>query len=426
MGLIKNQKSLASTPLRRAALEIFEAGLAAIKTSEVISRQVNLTGSKLKIGKTVLDLEKFRNIYVIGIGKASFDSAVALEKIMGQRITDGLILDVKGGVLKRMKSVVGTHPLPSLPNMKATGEAMALLKHVDSRDLVIAIVSGGGSALLCWPYEMNCDQLAMITQALMRSGATIEEMNVVRKHLSEILGGQFARLAHPARIVSLIFSDVAGDDLSVIASGPTVLDTTTVDDARRILDKYEVLKICRLPNCQLRETPKDPIFFKNVTNILLVNNQIATKAMVNKAKQLGYRAKVYSTSLAGEARDVGRVLAGLPKPGEAYIAAGETTVTVAGSGRGGRNQELVLGALEALTDDILVASIASDGIDNGPAAGALADRTLQTKALKMNSKPATFLKNNNAFAFFNKVGGHLVTGQTGANVSDLMLVLRAR
>lgn len=426
MPLIKNRKMLATSDLRRDALDIFEAGIEAINTTGVINSQVNLKGSKLKIGKMVLNLDNYRNIFVIGIGKAAFDAAKALEKIMGKRITDGLILDVKGGVLKRMKSVIGTHPLPSLPNMKATGEIIALLKHVDSRDLVLAIVSGGGSALLCWPYEMSCDELATVTQTLMRGGATIEELNIVRKHLSEILGGQFARLAHPARIVSLVFSDVADDDLSVIASGPTVLDVTTIADARKILDKYDVLKICRLPNCQLLETPKDPIYFKDVTNILLVNNQVATKAMVKKARELGYRAKIYSTHLVGEASEAGKMLANLPRPGEAYIAAGETTVTVSGHGRGGRNQELALGALSTIIDGQLVASIASDGIDNGPAAGALADYQLQLKAKKLGINPATYLKNNNSFAFFNKVGGQIVVGQTGANVSDLMIALRAR
>ncbi len=426
MPLIKNRKMLATSALRRDALDIFEAGLEAINTTKVINSQVSLKGSKLKINKTVLNLDNFRNIFVIGIGKASYDAAKALEKIMGKRITDGLVLDVKGGPLKRMKSVVGTHPLPSLPNMKATGEIIALLKHVDSRDLVLSIISGGGSALLCWPYEMNCDELATITQTLMRGGATIEELNIVRKHLSEILGGQFARLAHPARIVSLIFSDVADDDLSVIASGPTVLDVTTIADAEKILDKYDVLKICSMPNCHLLETPKDPIYFKDVTNILLVNNQVATKAMMIKARELGYRAKIFSTRLVGEASEVGKMMVNLPKPGEAYIAAGETTVTVQGHGRGGRNQELVLGALMAITDGQLVASLASDGIDNGPAAGGLADQALQMKAKKLGVNPATYLKNNNSFVFFNKVGGQIVTGQTGANVSDLMIALRAR
>lgn len=426
MNLVKNRKSLATTTLRRHALDIFEAGLKAIDTKSVINSQIKLLGSKLKIGREVFDLNNFRNVYVIGIGKASFDAAQALEKIMGKRITDGLVLDVKGGVLKRMRSAVGSHPLPSLPNMKATGEAVALLKHVDSRDLVIAIVSGGGSSLLCWPYEVSCDELAMIIEALMSAGATIEELNVVRKHLSEILGGQFARLAYPASVVGLIFSDVPSNDLSVVSSGPTVLDTTTVADARLVLDKYKILERCRLPDCDLRETPKDPSFFKKVKNILLVSNQVATKAMATRARQLGYRAKVYSNTMTGNAREAGRLLSELPRPGEVIIAAGETTVQVSGSGQGGRNQELALAALGHLTDNVLVGSLASDGIDRTPAAGALADHQALSQARKMKLNIDQYLTRNDSFNFWKKAGGQIMTGGTGANVSDLMLAIRPR
>lgn len=422
--LIKNYRDLASTKLRRDALGVLEAGLRAIDTRQAIRREVQLNRTVLTVGSHGWDLAEFKNVYVIGIGKAAFDACAALEGILGSRIVGGVVLDVKAGPLKRMKSVAGSHPFPSLTNMQATGEIIALLKHLSSRDLLIVVVSGGGSALLCWPYQLKCDDLTMITQLMMSRGATIREINTVRKHLSEIQGGQFARLAHPATVLGLIFSDVPGDDLDMVASGPTVLDTTTVEDAARILSRYDVLKTCRMPDCELKETPKDPVFFKNVTNILLVNNQAALLAMEGEALKRGYGARMYSNNLVGEARDVGKILSGLPRKNEMVLAAGETTVTLRGKGKGGRNQELALGALASLDADGLVLSCASDGIDNTSVAGAIADARTREAAKRLRMDPERYLRENDSFSFFRKTKDHLVTGVTGANVSDLMIAAR--
>ena len=346
-----------------------------------------------------------------------------MESILGSWITDGIILDVKGGPLKHMKSLVGTHPLPSFTNIRATAEIIGILKGVDSKDLVLVIVSGGGSALLCWPYQLTCDDMASITNALMNRGATIQELNTVRKHTSEIQGGHLARLAYPATVVGLIFSDVPGDDLSCVASGPTVLDTTTVKDAQHILKKYHVLQQCQLIHCDLRETPKDPIFFSHVTNELIVNNKMAVEAMNHQAQKLGYDSSIYSLTLTGEARESGKLFAGLAKPGEVLVAAGETTVTIQGNGKGGRNQEFVLGALEMLPAQSLVLSCASDGIDNGPVAGAFADDLVKVSARRKHLEVKTFLDENNSFSFFQKTKTAIKTGKTGINVSDLMVCL---
>jgi glycerate-2-kinase len=412
--------------LRRDALAVLKTGLSAIDTQAAVRRICQLDGSVLKIGTHRYRLDKFDHVYVIGFGKASLEAAKALEQILGSRISDGIVLDVKRAPLKRIKSVAGTHPFPSMANMRATGEIMAMLKHVDSRDLVIAVVSGGGSALLCWPYQLKCDDITLLTKILMAKGASISETNIVRKHLSEIQGGQFARLAHPATVVGLIFSDVPGDDLGTVASGPTVLDRSTIDDARAVMSKYDLLRACKLPNCELRETPKDPVYFKKVKNVLAMGNKVAIEAMRQEAKRLGYRARVHSTTLVGEARDVGRRLAALPKPGEMVLAAGETTVTVRGKGKGGRNQELALGALLAVGDDGLVLSCASDGVDNSPVAGAIADAGIRIKAKKLRLDPVKFLAANNSLEFFRKTDGHIRTGVTGANVSDLMIAARSK
>jgi glycerate-2-kinase len=412
--------------LRRDALAVLRAGLRAIKTRDAVRQACRLHGEILTVGKKRFDLARYRRIFVIGMGKASLESAKELEDLLGDRITDGIVLDVKRSKLRRIKSVAGTHPLPSVANMRATGEIMAILKQVDSRDLVITIVSGGGSALLCWPFELKCDDLSLVFKALMAKGATIAETNIVRKHLSEILGGQFARLAYPATVLGLIFSDVPGNDIGVIASGPTVLDSSTIADAERIIVKYDLLRSCKIGGCNLRETPKDPSLFKRVTNVLVVSNAIAIDAMVREAKSRGYTTRVLSTELTGEARDVGRRLAAEAKPGEMVLAGGETTVTVRGKGKGGRNQELALGALRCVLNDVLVLSCASDGIDNSPAAGAIADKETVAHANRHRLNPEFYLERNDSFSFFKRTGDQIITGITGANVSDLMLSARAK
>lgn len=421
---IKNSRQLGKTRARRDALAIVEAGLAAVSTDKAIKNKLKRKGNKLAVGGRVYDLAAYDHVYVIGFGKASYAAAVALEALLGARITGGIVLDVKGGKLKRIKSLVGTHPLPSLKNVREAGEILALLEKADSNDLIIAVVSGGGSALLCRPYGLKCSELALVTQTLMRRGADIRETNTVRKHLSEILGGQFARLAYPATVLGLIFSDVPGDELDMIASGPTVMDTTTVDDAAKVLAKYDIIKSCSLPGCDLRETPKDKIFFKRVHNVLVVANGVAAEAMKAESLKRGYKARILSTCLQGEARSVGRRLATLPDAGEAVIAAGETTVTVAGKGIGGRSQELALASLEHIVDGTVVVACASDGHDNSPAAGALADQKLIETAARLNLSQRKYLANNDSFTFMKKVGGQILTGETGINVSDLMLSLR--
>ncbi len=425
-GLFKNRKMLEVTDLRKDALSIIEAGMDAVQTDAVLRKKISRKNNKLVVGRRQYQLDRYRRVFVVGIGKASLEAAGVLEDLLGNRITDGVVLDVKRGPLKYLKSVKGSHPYPSSENIRATGEIAGILKGLDSRDLLIAIISGGGSALLCWPYNLECVDIVGITKTLMKKGAEIHELNTVRKHLSEIQGGQFARLAHPATVVGLIFSDVPGDDLSMIASGPTVLDQTTVGDAARILKKYNVLKHCKLPTCQLKETPKDPELFAHVHNELIVSGSDAAKAMKRRSRELGYKPLIFSTTLDGEAREVGELLAGLPKPGQAVIATGETTVTVLHDGKGGRNQEVALGALEHVKEDGVVVSFGSDGIDNTPVAGAIADAVVRRRAAGKGLIPAEYLAKNQSYDFFQQTRSYIRTGVTGVNVSDLLLSIRAK
>ncbi len=424
-GFVKRSWWLGRTTLRRDALRILEAGLAAVETRTAIKRLVSVEGDRLVIAGEPYNLSKVRRLLVVAIGKAAFEAGKTLERILGPRIAAGFVLDVKGGSLRRLLCRVGTHPFSSEVNKHATAEIVSLLKDATAEDLVLMVVSGGGSALLCQPTDLSCADLELITKAMMAKGATIEEMNTVRKHTSDVLGGQLMAVAHPARVVSLVFSDVPTDDLSVVASGPTYADQTTAADAQAVLDKYELLKVCRLPACNLKETPKDPALFSHVRNVRAVSNAEAVDAMRGEAFRLGYHARVLSTALTGEARDVGVRLAEEVKPGEALIAAGETTVTLLGSGKGGRNQEVALGALSRVPEDALVLSCASDGMDNGPVAGAIADARVRETAGRKKLDPAAYLSTNDSSAFFTKAGGQIKTGKTGMNVSDLLLALRA-
>lgn len=423
---ILNEKQLATTKLRRDALKIIRAGLDAVETGRVIKQVVRRKGETLMVGKRSYNLARYRRIFVIGIGKAAFDAVKTLEFILGSHITDGVVLDVKGGKLTHVKSLIGTHPLPSHTNIRATAEILGIVKGATVDDLVIAVISGGGSALLCWPHQLECDDVTKINRLLMQRGATIHELNTVRKHISEIQGGQFAWMAHPATVVGLIFSDVPGDDISMVVSGPTVLDTTSVRDAQQIMKKYDVLRLCQLEHCDLRETPKHLQFFDHVQNELVVGNGTAVQAMAVRARRLGYDPVIYSTTLDGEAREAGRLISSLLKPGQALIAAGETTVKVHGKGQGGRNQELALGALATLPADGLVLSFASDGIDNSTVAGAFVDDGVKQQVRKKKLRPDRALQKNDSLPFFEAAGSAIKTGITGVNVSDLMLGLQRR
>jgi hydroxypyruvate reductase len=323
---------------------------------------------------------------------------------------------------------------------------VGLLQDTTANDVVICLLSGGGSALLPLPVPgVTLDDLQRLTSDLLRCGATINEINAVRKHLSQVQGGQLARLAAPAPVIALILSDVVGSPLDVIASGPTVPDTSTFADALGVLERYGIIEqtppaivahLRRGLSGDVPETPKpgDPVF-EHVQTLVIGDNRIAAQAAVQQAAELGLHTLLLSTYVEGEAREVAKVLAGLGKEIARYgqplprpaclIAGGETTVTIRGQGKGGRNQELALAAAIALDgwDDVLLLTVATDGGD-GPtdAAGAFADGTTVARARVQGLNPAAYLANNDAYNFFQALGDLLITGPTRTNVNDLTLI----
>ena len=295
-------------------------------------------------------------------------------------------------------------------------------------DLVLCVVSGGGSTLLCFPPDGgSLDAERATLQALTQAGATIREINTVRKHTSLARGGFLAQHAYPARVVSLVFSDVPGAPADFVASGPTVRDPTTLEDAARVLGRYGLAGDRAAPPIVLLETPKEARYFERARTIVLVSNETALQAMATRAGALGYAATVVTSTLAGEAREVGeRVVRELRTAGErtALLYGGETTVTVTGGGRGGRNLEVALGAQRLVGDGEVVVTVASDGRDNGEFAGAVADAEGRVNARRLGLDLDAYLADNDSYAFFERAGSYLVTGSTGSNVADLIVALR--
>src|SRR3989344_8431638 len=345
---IKNFEALAKNPARPMALQLAEVGLESIETRGVIRRAVTLVQNEIKINHLVIPLENQGRIFVVGVGKCSSLAALELEQILGERITDGVVLDVeRRESLQRVRFYLGDHPFPTENNIDATHAIIQLLEQVNQNDLVIFVISGGGSALLCQPENHTCLEEAVATKALFRHGAAIEDLNIVRKHLSLARGGYLAKYAYPARVVSLIFSDVPGNDLGTIASGPTVFDQTTIEDAKKVIGNCDWDGECQTIVGSLIETPKEAKYFDRVTNILLLTNETPLRAMADLASTLGLTPTIKNLALAGEARVVGEQIAqeiSAAPAGSVYLYGGETTVTLRGSGEGGRNQELGRGA----------------------------------------------------------------------------------
>lgn len=435
--------------LREHARAILKAGLRAADAAAAVRRNLRLEGSSLAAGPWQLDLRGFRRVWVVGFGKASVPMARAVEDVLGDRVTAGVVVTKRGhgGPLRRIQVLEASHPLPGPDGEAAARRVVDLLRAAGEEDLILCLISGGGSALLPLAAEgLSLDDKVQVTDLLLRSGATIEEVNAVRKHLSGVKGGQLARTAYPARVVGLVVSDVLGNPLDAIASGPFSPDPTTYADAVRVLQRYGLWD--RVPGAvrerlqrgaagELSETPKpgDPVF-ERVSLRVVASIADAVEGARAEAERLGYRTLVLTTWLEGEAREVGRVVAALAreealcdrpacKPA-CLVMGGETTVTVRGDGRGGRNQELALAAAVALEglDGVLVATLATDGTD-GPtdAAGAFADGSTVARGRRLGMEAEQYLARNDSYPFFDGLGDLIRTGPTGTNVNDLVVVL---
>ncbi len=434
---------------KRRLEEIYLAGLKAVDPEEAIRRHVQLTGDYLKVDGHSYPLASFKRIIVTGFGKGTAPMAKALEEILGDRLTKGWIT-VKydhGMPLKKVRVMEAGHPIPDESGLQATRFILERLKECTAEDLVLCAFSGGGSALSPAPRApLKLSEKQQTTRLLLDCGATIFELNAIRKHLSVCKGGQLARIAYPATLVSLFLSDVVGDTLDAIASGPTVPDSSTFSDCLQIVERYALAE--KLPPPVLRllrngaqglieETPKTgDAVFQRVQNLIVGSNRSALLASAQKAAQHGYHTLILSSFIQGEAREIAHFFAAVAKeivasghpvsPPACILAGGETTVTRRGGGKGGRNQELVLAA--AVTIDgwpqIAILSAGTDGSD-GPtdAAGAFADGDTCQKALQKGINPQEYLLNNDSYNFFNELEDLLITGPTRTNVMDVICLL---
>lgn len=436
--------------LHAVAKELQQAALEAVDPATGVKRHVSREGDDLIAAGHRYRLDNYERVFVIGGGKAAVPMMAAIAEILDDNLDQGVLVTKYGhaeGVgssssgfdpsASNVRIIEAGHPVPDGNSVRGAQAVADLADRATALDLVICLISGGGSALLTLPVlSLTLNDLQELTNGLLRSGATIDELNAVRKHCSRIKGGNLARLAAPADVITLILSDVVGDPLDVIASGPTVPDTTTVTDAREVLERYG-LDRNNADFSFLEETPKPgEVVFEHVHNVLIGSNRQAARAAVTKARQLGFDALLLSTYIEGEAREVAKVAAGLAKGMHTYgdplsspaclVWGGETTVTVRGQGKGGRNQELALAAALALEgwSQVLIMALATDGTD-GPtdAAGAVVTGDTIGRARELGLDPWTALESNDSYHFFEALGDLLVTGPTGTNVNDLLFVL---
>jgi len=479
MSIIKNKEDLianASSPkdreARRIALDAVEGALKEVNPKKIVHSRVKLKGEILEVKNDFFDLSKYKRVFVVGGGKASGSMAEALENILGDRIEDGVIIILKGTAakhkLKRIKLHESSHPIPDKSSITGAKKILKLAEKAGEDDLVICLISGGGSSLMALPREdvsledkqkvtnmlLKCGATSLedkqkVTNMLLKCGATINEINAVRKHISSFKGGHLARAVYPATLLGLLLSDVLGDPLDVIASGPTVPDSSTFNDAVSVLKRYglwnktpaSVRKVLSEGlKGRISETPKkDDPAFKKVKNIVIGNNRLACSAALKEIKRNGLNALFLTSLMEGEARHIGTFFGALGEellakdklkpilPPAGIIAGGETTVTVRGSGIGGRNQEISLSAALKITgaEGVAIASASTDGID-GPtdAAGAIVDGETILRSRKLGLDPVEYLENNDSYSFFSRLNDLIITGPTGTNVNDITILVK--
>lgn len=447
---------LAADPERRQRiLPVLEAALHAVDPGLAVARAMQRNGSQLSIGAAAYDLEQFERVFLLGFGKAAVAMGRAASDALDGRLAAGVLLTKYGHAAGADALPVDVavceagHPVPDEAGAVAAQRIATLAQHATARDLVLCLISGGGSALLTLPTaDLTLADLQATTAALLRCGATIDEINTLRKHLEALKGGQLARLASPAAVASLVLSDVVGSPLDVIASGPTVPDSSAWGDAWEIVARYGLEPILPAAVVQrlrsgrdgdLPDTPKagDPAFVRCQTTVV-ADNAVAAQAAASKAHELGFDAQVLSTFVEGEAREVARVVVALGRAVATHgrpaavpaclLLGGETTVTLRGDGRGGRNQELALAAALALArapegEHIVIASLATDGSD-GPtdSAGGLADARSVARGRAAGLDAAVHLARNDAYPFLEASGDLLHTGPTQTNVNDLIAI----
>lgn len=439
-----------SIQFKQLAGQMTDSALQAVDPYRLIKSQVHLQQQNFIFHNQKIDLTLFERIYILGAGKAAAPMAAAFEELLGNYLSAGAVIVKYGhGVpLAKIKLLEAAHPVPDQQTLSGSAELLKIARKATEKDLVIFLLSGGGSSLFeQLPENINLDRLSVFNEQLLSCGASIEEINTLRKHISLVKGGRFAGIVSPARLLTFILSDVIGDPIESIASGPTAADSSTFSDVRNILNKYNLRG--KIPKSilseyemglkgQVEETPKPGASpFNNVQNIIVGNNQLALDNLQKTAADAGFKAQILTNRLQGEAREIAKFWAALiesailTKKTESesicLITGGEPTVTIQGSGLGGRNQELALAVLQQLKhikQPFYFCSIGTDGTD-GPtdAAGAWIDQLSFELSQKANLDILAYLNNNDSYHFFDKLGQLIKTGPTGTNVMDMMFCL---
>ena len=437
--------------LRAVAQQLQQAALAAVDPAEAVYKFMSRVGDQILVADRSYPLREFERVFLIGAGKAAMPMSEAVSEVLRNHLKSGVIITKYHHVDRSLPDQIRVHeaghPVPDQSSVDATRDLAALLSQTTARDLIICVISGGGSALMTLPAEgITLTDLQITTQLLLRAGATIQQINTIRKHLDTIKGGGLARLAHGAPIVSLILSDVIGDDLSVIASGPTVPDPSTFAEAWHVVQQFDLAdqlpaavhtRLSHGASGKIPDTPKpgDPIF-DHVQTVIIGSNAQAAQAAETAARQLKFNTLLLTTQVQGEAREIAKVAAAIAAEIARYnrpvakpacvILGGETTVTLKGHGLGGRNQEMALAcalAIEGLPNT-LIAAFGTDGTD-GPtdAAGAIATGETIGRGRSIGLDAPAHLADNDAYHFFQALGDLIITGPTGTNVNDLLFVL---
>ncbi|MFV0605545.1 MAG: glycerate kinase [Niabella sp.] len=427
------------------AVEIFTTAIAAVKPSRLIPANILLQDDTLTICSKQFTLPPEGKVHIMGAGKAAAFMAKEMENILGETLSGGIVITKyqHKASTQKIKIIEAAHPIPDENGVKATDELLAYMQKIKENDIVFFLLSGGASALLIdLPSTCSLNDVQQTFDLLLKSGADIEELNTVRKHLSSIKGGQLAQRIFPAKIITVIISDIINDPIDMIGSGPTVADCTTFENAYQIIEKYSLQN--RLPASiskhlqdglekKIKDTPKPGApCFNNTFNFIIGNNLLALQAAKNRAINLGYETFVMENALQGEARTVGKKIAGdiinySGKLPVCFIYGGETTVTVLGQGKGGRNQELALAAGIEIQQhkNICIVCAGTDGTD-GPTdvAGAFVNRNIMQKARQLEMNPAAFLNNNDSYHFFEPLHALLQTGHTQTNVMDIVIAIK--
>lgn len=441
--MFRNRDAVATSEARTLALDCLTAGIEAADPELATRNALALCNESLQIDNRHVSLSSYDRILVVGGGKAAVGVATALETILGDSLDDGVIVTDSPQSLDRLTVVQGRHPVPDTGGVEGTRSMLTMADSAGEETLIIAVITGGGSALLPAPAgSISLDDVQAVTQQLLEAGAPISDLNAVRKHISDIKGGRLAERASPADIIGLVISDVVGNDLSVIASGPITPDQTTYQDAISALERHDVTVPPQIRSHleagvtgEHPETPSagTPIFDRVSTHII-ADNRTAIDAARSVASEAGYATTVLSSQIEGEARDVGRFHAAIAlegvqqanpvDPPAVILSGGETTVTVRGDGDGGPNQEFVVGAALTLANaesgGATIASVDTDGIDGASdAAGGLIDET--TVDDRQAAQKA--LEANNAGPYLDERAGRLLTGATGTNVNDLRVMV---